>query len=163
MKQIFFLFFFLTSHAANAQMFDLNAIDRYKGVEFDGHYQRDITLPTQEKLEDCFWFEMEAYQTSIDGIFKRRHWACEHIAQKHQSRQKLSDRDKALEKLFLAYEKRAREWVGQSMSRDLNPQSEEAKKKGNSVALISGWWRIRNLQTIFGQETGLDPVLELMP
>lgn len=149
--------------AASAQGFDLNSIDRYNGAEFDGHYQRDITLPVQEELRDCFWFEMEAYQTSINDIFKRREWACQAIAHKYETGQNLSDRDKALEDLFLAYEKRAREWVGQSMFRDLNPRSEADKREGNSAVLTSGWWRIRNLQTIFGEETGLDPILELLP
>lgn len=133
------------------------------------HYRNDSTLPTQTTLADCWLFEAQAWERSLDDWRYAAAWMCKDIAAKHARNDPLSDADLAMEQLLLAYEDAARtimadilkDWdrrvsVIEQAKPDANPMLPKAS------VLRSAWLNMPSEHEAIASGLGLDAVLEAM-
>lgn len=111
------------------------------------HYQNDPTQPVQDRLEDCWLFEVQTWQQPLT------HWTyaaahhCLAIAQRHARGHELNPTQQALEPLLLAYEAEARAWSAKGLGQDHVERPIDSRDVlPDALALRSGWYALRTLQ-----------------
>lgn len=133
------------------------------------HYRNDSTLPTQTTLADCWLFEAQAWDRSLDDWRHTASWMCKDIAAKRARGDTLSDADLAMEHLLLAYEDRARammailleDWDRRvSALEQAKPDAHPILPKAN--VLRSGWLNAPSQHDAIARDLGLDAVLDAM-
>jgi hypothetical protein len=135
--------------------------DPHPGVRT--HYQNDPTQPAQDRLVDCWLFDVQTWQQPLSHWTYAAAYHCGTIAQRHAQGRALTPTQEALEPLLLAFEKVARAWSAKGLGQDhLERPIDSRDVLPEALALRSGWYALRTLQDTTADETGLLDVLEAL-
>jgi hypothetical protein len=160
MRTLLALVFLALAGQAHAFV-DLRPQDPHPAVA--DHYQNTADLPVQERLDDCWAFEVQTWRRPLDHWTHAAAWACAGIARQHAVGRPLGDHDAALESLLLAYEQRARAWSAQSLTHASEARFQETVfDPPKALLLASGWYLNRFQQDAAAGDLGLLVVLETL-
>ena len=140
------------------------------------HYQNDVTQPVQERLEDCWLFEAQAWEQPGDDWRQEAAYWCRTLAER-QAKGDLSDRDQALAGVLLAYEAGFRRIVAENLAaraaweegiNSIDPScaptctQQPPPPPGTPLSLVfrGGWLNSPSQHDELAALTGLDVVLE---
>lgn len=128
-----------------------------------GAYQNAVGLLVQDRLEDCWAFEVQTWRRPLDHWTHTLVWACQDIARQHASGLTLSDHEAALESLMLAYEAEARAWSAQALTHPSEASFQETVfDPPKALLLASGWYLHLHQQEAVAEELGLLAVLNAL-
>lgn len=126
------------------------------------HYQNDISLPVQDRLEDCWAFTAPTWQKPLTHWTRTLSYLCKDIARKNAVGT-LNAHDKAMEDLLLRFEASARAWSIHSIEESQNSPFSNDDAEGNSALLLrSSWVYLDALQVAVATDVGLVDVLMAM-
>lgn len=142
------------------------------------HYQNDATQPVQERLEDCWLFDAQAWERPGDDWRHEAAYWCHTLAQR-QAKGTLSDRDQALAGVLLAYEAEFRRIVAEGLAaraaweaemNSIDPScaptcaQQPPPPPGTPLSLVfrGGWLNSPSQHDDLAAMTGLDVVLDTL-
>lgn len=116
------------------------------------------SAPEKTQMEDCFLFELEAFETGLYDARRTALYLCNELVERRESGFVLSDSQQALEAMLVSYENRARDWCINALFRRADlPEGMYDKP----FFLVCHWSIYDRLQQEFKEEIGLDVVLEV--